>query len=138
MHVVTLSDGSTLLLTDAPPLEADRSSSTPAVAEGTLSNIHDLQVFLAEAVAAGITFDVLKATVRRLGFPRSDPQPPATAADVRAAVEAYFLDAGYDEIRIDELRRVGSDGWTVDGRVDGESFRALSDASAYVVHIQFR
>lgn len=136
LNVITLQDGSTLVLTDVHPAAGDQ---PPApVADGTLSTIHEVQAFVAEAVAAGITFDVLKAAVRRLGERDAAPPPAATADQVRSTVEAYFLDAGYDDVRIAELRRIGSEGWTVDGNVDGESFRAISDASARVVHIRLR
>jgi hypothetical protein len=124
-QIVPLEDGSVLLCDDAP------SASSPAP-QGVLGG--ELTHFVVDAVAGGVTFDVLKRIASRLTASREPSAVPAD--DVRDAVTAYLLRSGYRNVNQTELRQVGEHGWTIEGTADGEPFHALSDPAGRVIHVQ--
>lgn len=133
MTVLVLDDGSALLINQAPTAPLD---DQPAD-DGTLSTLQEVQGFLVDAVAAGITFDVLKAMVVSLAQRgHLAPRRLVGASDVRAALESYFRGAGYLDVRINELRKINDEGWLARGVVDTAPFQALADVDAQVVHVR--
>jgi len=123
--IMPFGDGSVLLL-DAPP------SSAPSPAEGVLSG--EVVQFLVDAIAGGVTFDVLKRVAARLTDPR---KPELASADVvRDAITEYLLRSGYGLVDVTELRKVGDSGWTVNGTADADRFHALSDVTGSVIHVR--
>jgi hypothetical protein len=123
--IMPLEDGSVLLL-DAPP------SVAPSPTEGVLSG--EVVHFLVDAIAGGVTFDVLKRVAARLTVPH-EPKP-ASADVVRGAITEYLLRAGYEQVDVTELRKVSDSGWTVSGTADADRFHALSDISGSVIHVR--
>jgi hypothetical protein len=123
--IMPLGDGSVLLL-DAPP------ASTPSPTEGVLSG--EVVHFVVDAIAGGVTFDVLKRVAARLTLPHK-PEP-ASADVVRDAITEYLLRSGYGQVDVAELRKVGDSGWTVNGTADADHFHALSDITGSVIHVR--
>ena len=123
--IMPFEDGSVLLL-DAPP------SSTPSPTEGVLSG--EVVQFLVDAIAGGVTFDVLKRVAARLTD--SNKPEPASADVVRDAITEYLLRSGYGQVDVTELRQVGDSGWTVRGTADADHFHALSDVTGSVIHVR--
>jgi len=123
--IVPFGDDGVLLL-DAPP------SSAPSPTEGVLSG--EVVQFLVDAVAGGVTFDVLKRLAARLTDPHK-PEP-ASADVVRDAITEYLLRSGYGLVDVTELRKVGDSGWTVNGTADADRFHALSDVTGSVIHVR--
>ena len=123
--IMPLEDGSVLLL-DAPL------TSTPSPTEGVLSG--EVVHFLVDAIAGGVTFDVLKRVAARLTVPHGPA--PASADVVRDAITEYLLRSGYGEVDVTELRKVGDSGWTVNGTADADHFHALSDITGSVIHVR--
>jgi hypothetical protein len=121
-----LEDGSVLLL-DSPP-----SSTPPPPTEGVLSG--EVVHFLIDAVAGGVTFDVLKRAATRLTVPHK-PEP-ASADVVRDAITEYLLRSGYEQVDVTELRKVSDSGWTINGTADADRFHALSDITGSVIHVR--
>ncbi|MBV9484769.1 MAG: hypothetical protein JO246_01790 [Frankiaceae bacterium] len=131
-EIVPLENGSVLLLDRALYLD----HAAPSVDErpdGVLSG--EIVHFAIDAIAGGITFDVLKRIASRLAGPSSKTQ--AASADlVRDAITEYLLRSGYVRVEVAELRKVGDTGWVVTGTADAETFRALSDSSGAVIHVR--
>lgn len=99
----------------------------------------ELASWVGEAVAAGVTFEVLRRVaveaVRR-GLTRQGQ--PANASQVTATITAYLLSCGYIDPQVSEIRLVEAQGWTARGSVDRGSFTARSDTSGNVVHVRVR
>ena len=134
VQILGLADGSVLLID-----EAAISESTPVADDGTLSLPVEMSSWIGEAVAAGITFDVLKTIVLRLQ--RKTPKiadGPTTATSVREAVETYLRTSGYPTVVVDELRQVSGQGWTLTGTAGGAAFRARADEQGRVIHVRVR
>jgi hypothetical protein len=123
--IMPFGDGSVLLL-DAPP------SSASSPAEEVLSG--EVVQFLVDAIAGGVTFDVLKRMAARLTDPHKPG--PASADAVRDAITEYLLRSGYGLVDVTELRKVGDSGWTLKGTADADRFHALSDVTGSVIHVR--
>jgi len=130
-----LPDGSMLILGGTP----ERPASSKVNDEDTLSLPIEVTAWVGEAVAAGITFDVLKAMSSRLlrsGWRVSEA--PATATSVTASVEAYLRSSGYLAVEVQEVRQISGQGWSVAGKVDKAKFQARSDEQGRVIHVRVR
>jgi hypothetical protein len=119
-----LEDGSVLLF------DASVRASVPST-EGVLSG--EVVHFVIDAIAGGVTFDVLKRIAGRLA---PAPKVDASGDDVRDALTEYFLRSGYTRVAVTELRKVGDSGWAVNGTADGDAFHALSDSTGAVTHVR--
>lgn len=87
--------------------------------------------------AGNLTYDVLKAWVRDLvEVGDAEDRPPATAAEVTQFLEEFMLDAGYGPVDVQELLRIGDDGWLVHAEGGGRSFEARLDLSGQVAHVR--
>ena len=136
MWAYGMDDGSAIVLTNRPV--EDRAASQPQ--PDILSSAPvEAANWLTEAVAAGVTFDVLKSiaiqAVRR-GWARTED--PVDASRVTAVVVNYLLSSGYVEVQISEIRRVPEQGWTAKGTADEKAFTARSDQSGNVIHVRVR
>lgn len=136
MWAFGVDDGSAIVLANrqmegstSPKPERDLLSSAPI----------EVANWLTDAVAAGITFDVLKAIAAqaiRRGWARRDK--PVDASTVTATVLGYLLSSGYLDPQVSEIRHVPEQGWTAKGSADGRAFTARSDESGNVVHVRVR
>ena len=116
-----------------PPLGGAR----PKPREGTLSAEIAALEWVGEAVAAGVTFEVLRSFAAHLidsGWQRN-PIPPSIES-VSATVTEYLSSLGYLDIRLTEVRRVGDQGWSIAGTADGASVRGRADPSGQLLHVR--
>ena len=93
--------------------------------------------WVGEAVAAGVTFEVLRSFASHLvesGWTH-EPIPPSIES-VSATVTEYLLSLGYLETRLTEVRRVGDQGWSIAGTADGASVRGRADPSGQLLHVR--
>jgi hypothetical protein len=135
VQVLGLSDGSVLLL-DATPAASELPK---AADDGTLALPVEVTSWIGEAVAAGVTFEVLKTIVVRLPRNASKAKAaPATAASVAETVETYMRSSGYRSVLVGEIRQVSGQGWTLTGTADGATFRARADEQGRVIHVRIR
>jgi len=99
----------------------------------------EVALWVSEAVAAGITFDVLKSIaleVSHRGWAGGDGR--VGAERVTATVTDYLLSSGYLDVQMSEIRQVAEQGWIARGTADGKAFLARSDESGNVVHVRVR
>ena len=135
VEILGLADGSALVIEgmDSPPTTVERP------ADGTLSVPMEVAIWVGEAIAAGVTFDVLKeavvALVRR-GWARK--AEVATIGSVTQTVVEYLRSCGHVDIVVSEARRVDGQGWTLIGSADGSRFGAMADEGGNVVHVRVR
>lgn len=135
MYVVGLRDSSSIIVDGlvappADPLEPD---------SGTLSAPYEVMAWISDAVAAGVTFDVLKeiaASLIRKGWSRRTRS--IDAAGVTSIVRDYLTSTGYMTIVVNEVRKVADAGWSLAGTADGSSFRALADPHGDVTHVRVK
>lgn len=135
MVVLAVADGAAIVVVgmDPPPgneREADR---------GTLSFPAEVASCIGDAIAAGVTFDVLKeasvALVRRGWTKRV---LTVTAESITQTVLDYLRSCGYVNVVLSEVKRVGGEGWTLKGSVDGARFSVMADEGGHVVHVRVR
>lgn len=128
MHdIVPLDDGSVLLI-DSPVREEPQATSQGVLSGGEL--VH----FVVDAVAGGVTFEVLKRIASQLT--RSESPTPVDATTVTDELGKYLLRFGQGAITMKEVRKVGDHGWTATGTVGGRVFYATSDDSGRVIHVR--
>lgn len=133
MEVLGLIDGTVLVISGmkAPAIPAE--SPVP----GTLSLPAEVGTWVAEAIAAGVTFDVLKeitlALVRK-GWSTAGKQ--ATAESVTHTVVSYLNSAGYVDVGVTEVRHIAGEGWTVAGSADGSRFRGMASDNGSLIHVR--
>ncbi|GAA3536738.1 hypothetical protein [Kribbella ginsengisoli] len=134
MDIVTLDDGSSILLTEVDvygPAEVGQPDGTLGAGE--------VESFVVEAVAAGITFDVIKALVAGLvARGRMRLKRPVDAASVRDVVVGYLLSSGFSDVKATEVRHVPGHGWSLRGTADSMAFEALGDEAGQLVHVRVR
>lgn len=137
MHVVGLRDGSSIVFDG---LVAPAGGAwDPEPEPGTLSGPSEIVFWVGEAVAAGVTFDVLKEIVLGLvqrGWSRRTGM--VDAVGVAAIVRNYLESTGYVEILVTEIREVEGAGWSLAGSADGARFRALADPHGAVTHVRVK
>lgn len=136
MEAIGFTDGSVLVIVGLEPPP----SPTKIPAPGTLSVPGDITYWIAEAVAAGVTFDVLKATVSSLmtkGWNRQSISE-TTAESITQSVLAYLSICGYENMRITEARLVQDGGWTFAGTADDCKFSGIADVHGNLIHIHVR
>jgi hypothetical protein len=117
----------------APPPGAHSSKSR----DGTLSAEIAALEWVGDAVAAGITFEVLRSFAAHLidsGWKRDRIAP--SIESVSAAVTEYLSSVGYLDIRLTEVRRVSDQGWSIAGTADGAHLRGRADPSGQLLHIR--
>lgn len=135
MEVIGLADGAALVITEmVPPPKADEFP-TP----GTLWVPTEVATWVGEAIAAGVTFEVLKETsvaLVRKGWTKK--KTSATAELVTQVVLTYLRSCGYVEVCVSEVRRVAGQGWTLTGTADGVPFRGMADDGGNLVHVRVR
>jgi hypothetical protein len=105
--------------------------------DGALSSEIEALEWVGEAVAAGITFEVLRSFAAHLiaqGWRRRPTDPSAEA--ISATLTSYLASVGYLDIRVSEVRRVAEQGWSIAGTADGEPFRGRADPSGQLVHVR--
>lgn len=135
MEMLGLPDGSALVISglERPqPTEELRPS-------GTLFSPSDVAAFAAEAVAAGITFDVLKGIVLSLvgkGWKRKDST--MTAEAVTRTVSDYLRANGYTKVSVTEVKCVAGEGWTLVGHADGCAFLGTATIDGRLMHVRVR
>jgi hypothetical protein len=129
-----LDDGSWLVVRSRQRSEPSRERA----ADDVLGPMHDFIIGGIVGGAAGnLTYDVLKAWVRDLvGVGEVVDRPPATAAEVTRFLEEFMLDAGYGPVDVQELLRIGDDGWLVRAEGGGRLFEARLDPSGQVAHVR--
>lgn len=135
MEVVGLPDGAALVVEgmEAPEIAPERP------AEGTLGGPIEIAGWVGDAVAAGVTFDVLKevaVSLLKRGWRRRST--PATAESITRAVESYLRSCGYVDIRVTEIRLIARQGWILNGVANGAPFSGLTDESGNVIHVNVR
>lgn len=134
MYVVGLRDRSSIVVDGlVAPAGADGHEPEP----GTLGAPSEFMTWMGDAVAAGITFDVLKAIATdlvRRGWSRHSR--PVDATDITAIVREYLESTGYMTILVKEVRKVADAGWSISGTADGRSFRALAELHGEVTHVR--
>lgn len=134
MYIVGLRDRSSIVVNGlVAPTVADGHEPEP----GTLGVSTEVMAWIGGAVAAGVTFDVLKgiaADLVRRGWSRQAKD--VDAAGITAIVRAYFESAGYTTIVVNEVRRIANAGWSISGTADGTGFRATADLHGEVTHIR--
>lgn len=132
MHVVGLRDRSSIIVDGlVAPAASDE------LDPGTLAAPSEVMAWISEAVAAGITFDVLKAIATgliRCGWSRH--ARTVDAAGITAIVRDYLQSTGYTTITVKEVRKVADAGWSLSGTADGTNFRALADPDGAVTHVR--
>lgn len=133
MYVVGLRDRSSIVVDGLVAPTADPGEPEP----GTLGASHEAMAWVGDAVAAGVTFDVLKEVAARLvrsGWSRRTRA--VDAACVTSTVRDYLQSTGYMTIVFNEVRKVAEAGWSLTGTADGASFRALADPHGEVTHVR--
>jgi len=135
MHVIGLEDGAALIVVGmVPPTTVGEFP-----VEGTLSLPTEVAVWVGEALAAGVTFEVLKEALVALasrGWTKKGTT--ATAESTTQAIVEYLRSCGYLEIVVSEIRRVEGRGWTLTGLADGSRFAGMSDADGKLIHVRIR
>lgn len=135
MRIFGLEDGSAIVVAalNAPSINAG-----PPV-DGTLSLPLDVSAWIGEAVAAGITFDVLKSIVVALirrGWAARPVPAPATATSVTTAAIDYLEWIGHTDVRLGEVRKVEGQGWRIGGTMGDGRFTVLADETGSIFHVR--
>lgn len=135
MEVVGLPDSTAIVITGlvAPTTVGDHQT------QGTLALPTEVATWIGEAVAAGVTFEVLKeasVALLRRGWTRR--ASPATVGSVTEAVVQYLHSCGYVDVVVSEARRIDGQGWILTGTVDGSSFKGMADDGGSLVHVRVR
>lgn len=135
MYVIGLRDGSSIVVDglDAPPADPRNPES------GTLAVPTEIMAWVGDAVAAGVTFDVLKemaVSLVRRGWSRRTRT--VDAAGVSTIVRDYLESTGYITIVVTEVRKVAGAGWSLTGTADDTSFRALADPQGEITHVRVK
>lgn len=135
VEVVGLTDGSGLVIADMDAPEQVSVERAPDV----LGVPSEVMAWIAEAVAAGVTFDVLKAiTASLVGRGWRRRPAPATAESITRAVTSYLRSCGYVDIRVTDARLVPGEGWTLQGIANGLGFKGLTDEGGNVIHVRVK
>ncbi|MGV9664351.1 hypothetical protein ACWDUL_21355 [Nocardia niigatensis] len=137
MQVIGLSDGSAIVLARV----VDSGAPQPIPDEGTLSLPVEAVTWISDAVAAGVTFDVLKAAALGLvtrGWTPAPGDSAASAETVTDTVIRYLRDCGYTDVQIAEIRKVDHQGWKLSGKASGYTFSGLADESGDVIHVRIQ
>lgn len=135
MEILGLPDGTALIVAgmESPPTVDERPD------RGTLSIPVDVATWIGEAIAAGVTFEVLKeASVALVRKGWTKKGTTATAESVTQTVVHYLRSCGYVDIVVSGVRRITGQGWTLTGSADDSRFGAMADESGNVVHVRFR
>lgn len=135
MEVVGLADGTVVIITgmEAPPTPGEYP------VPGTLSLPIEVGTWIGEAVAAGVTFDILKEialALARKGW--SSQGNHATAESVTQTVVSYLRSVGYVDVAVTKVRRIADEGWTLAGTADGSRFSAMASDSGSLIHVHVR
>ncbi len=133
MYVVGLPDRSSIILVGLVVPAADRRE--PEL--GTLGASSEAVAWVGDAIAAGVTFEVLKEIAARLvlnGWSRRAMS--VDAGGISSIVRRYLESIGHNSIEISEVRKVAEAGWSLTGTADGSSFRALADPDGEVTHVR--
>lgn len=135
MQAFGLSDGSSILVNlMEPPMQRDRRPDP-----GTLASPVEVANWIGEAVAAGITFEVLKETAITLVKRGWSPNAaPASADEVAATVVRHLTVCGYEDVFVSEVRKVDGHGWTLRGTADKTTFKGAADEDGKVVHVRVK
>lgn len=134
VYTFALVDGGTLILDGfSPPAQ------TPVVtrSEGTLAGDLTALEWIGDAIAAGITFDALKALAAQMishGWNRTPAQP--SAESIAATATRYLSSVGYIDITVSEIRLVADAGWTFAGTANGRPLRGRAEPSGQLVHVR--
>lgn len=136
MHTFDTDDGGTIVVDGLEPPEAEIAPRRP---DGTLSGEVELAMaeWLGEAVAAGITFEVLRSCATQLmgkGWKPHRRQP--SAATISATLTRYLSSIGYLDIRLTEVRQVAGQGWLLAATADGATVRGRADPSGQLLHVR--
>lgn len=134
MYVVGLRDRSSIVVNGlVAPICADDQGPD----SGTLGAPVEVMAWVGEAVAAGVTFDILKEIstgfVRR-GWTRRTRH--VDAGGITVIVREYLESTGYLTVNVKEVRKIADAGWSVSGTANGSNFRALSDLLGEVTHVR--
>lgn len=135
MEILGLPDGTALVLAgmESPPTVSER-----PVRE-TLSLPADVATWIGEAIAAGVTFEVLKeASVALVRKGWTKKKTTATAESVTQTVVHYLHSCGHVDIVVSSVRRIADEGWTLTGSADDSRFGAMADEGGNVVHVRVR
>jgi hypothetical protein len=137
-EAVSCEDGSSLLIGgfvvgEATGVDGGANESKPSGTRG----VTEVSMWVLEAVAAGITFDVLKQSLAALIHKgRALRQPPADAAGVRQAVVDFLKDRGYVDITVNETAHAPGEGWRLAGIADDDLFEALAEPTGQLIHVR--
>jgi hypothetical protein len=135
MNIVGLESGSAIIIDgyDRPNVD------TIDYNNGTLMTPADILSWIGDAVAAGITFDVLKTigvTLVAKGWKKG--KALSTAEDVKKTIDNYLRSCGYFEIRYTEIKHINGEGWALSGQIDGKSLKSLTDESGQIIYVRIK
>jgi hypothetical protein len=127
-------DGGALVVDglEPPPAEGQ-----PAARCGILGAEVETLGWVGGAIAAGITYDVLRSLAAQLvrsGW-RPRPEEP-TIGSVSATVTNYLTSVGYLDVRLSDVRKVAGQGWAIAGTADGTPVRGRADVSGQLLHVR--
>jgi hypothetical protein len=136
LHTLGTDDGGAIVIYGLEPPHADIASRR---SDGTLSG--EVELALAEwvgaAVAAGITFEVLRSCASQLiekGWKPRTRQP--SAETISSTLTEYLSSIGYLDIRLSEVRQVADQGWLIAATADGAIVRGRADRSGQLLHVR--
>lgn len=118
-------------------IEPPHAEARPVAPDGTLGGEVEALGWVGGAIAAGITYDVLRSLGAQLvqrGWKRRPEEP--TIGSVSATVTNYLTSVGYVEIRLSEVRKVANQGWAIAGTADGAPVRGRADVSGQLLHVR--
>jgi hypothetical protein len=129
-------DGSTFLVSRLAEPEPARDATSDDARAGVLGAT-EVSAWFGEAVAAGVTFDILKTIlVGLLNNGRASRQRQVGADEIRDAVAWHLATSGYRAVDFHEVRQVPGHGWSVTGEADARPFRALAEPTGQLIHIR--
>ena len=129
-----LADGSWLILLDTPKDEEAHPAGTTTPTDGVLSG-EFLQLF-GEAVAAGVSYEMLKAAAVQIARKTGLIRDAADAESICRTVTEFLLRVGHTDVTVTDVLQVPEHGWRVQGTVDGQAFVATSDETGRVTHLR--
>lgn len=134
LYAFTTDDGAAVVVDGfEPPTQGE----SPQRDDGTLSAEVEALEWVGEAVAAGVTFEVLRSLAAHLiagGWRQRQPEPSIEA--IGATLTEYLTSLGYLDIQLAEVRRVGDQGWLITGAADGAVVQGRADPSGQLLHVR--
>lgn len=131
--VIPLQDGNWLLVRG---LVTSGERDTANRESGVLGLGQEVQQFVFDAIAGGVTFEGLKAflfSLRERGQVKTLPN--VTAEDVSGTIVDFLKASGHRRVTVTELSKLHDRGWLVRGTADDDAFEAQADPDGQIVHL---